>query len=69
MPWTTRSESADSGVFYSIAAGNSGANACNYSPARAGTHDGVMTAAATDSSDQEASWSNYGLAWTSGRPA
>ena len=52
--------SADSGVFYSIAAGNSGANACNYSPARAGTHNGVMTVAATDSFDREASWSNYG---------
>lgn len=52
--------SADSGVFYAIAAGNSGANACNYSPARAGTHDGVLTTAATDSSDREASWSNYG---------
>jgi subtilisin family serine protease len=52
--------SADSGVFYAIAAGNSGANACNYSPARAGTHNGVLTTAATDSSDHEASWSNYG---------
>ncbi|MFZ0789437.1 MAG: S8 family serine peptidase, partial [Chromatiaceae bacterium] len=52
--------SADRGVFYSIAAGNSGANACNYSPARAGTHNGVMTTAATDSTDKEASWSNYG---------
>jgi hypothetical protein len=52
--------SADRGVFYSIAAGNSGANACNYSPARAGTHNGVMTTAATDSIDKEASWSNYG---------
>lgn len=53
-------ESADSGVFYSIAAGNSGANACNYSPARAGTHNGVFTTAAIDSNDNEASWSNYG---------
>lgn len=53
--------SADSGVFYSIAAGNSGADACNSSPARAGMHNGVMTTAATNSSDQEASWSNYGL--------
>lgn len=53
--------SADSGVFYSIAAGNSGADACNSSPARAGMHNGVMTSAATNSSDQEASWSNYGL--------
>lgn len=52
--------SADSGVFYAVAAGNSGANACNYSPARAGTHNGVLTVAATDSSDKEASFSNYG---------
>jgi aqualysin 1 len=52
--------SANSGVFYSVAAGNSGANACNSSPARAGTHNGVMTTAATDSGDREASWSNYG---------
>jgi aqualysin 1 len=52
--------SADSGVFYSIAAGNDGANACNYSPARAGTHHGVTTTAATDSSNRETSWSNYG---------
>lgn len=51
---------ANSGVFISIAAGNSGANACSYSPARAGTHDGVMTVAATDSANKEASWSNYG---------
>lgn len=52
--------SANSGVFYSIAAGNSGANACTYSPARAGTTNGVMTVAATDSNNREASWSNYG---------
>jgi len=52
--------SADSGVFYAIAAGNSGADACNYSPARAGTHNGVMTVAATDSNNKEASWSNFG---------
>jgi subtilisin family serine protease len=53
--------SADSGVFYSVAAGNSGADACSASPARAGTHDGVLTTAATDSSDLEPSWSNYGF--------
>jgi subtilisin family serine protease len=53
-------KSADSGVFYSVAAGNSGANACSQSPARAGTSGGVMTTAATDSNDNEASWSNYG---------
>lgn len=52
--------SANSGVFYAIAAGNSGANACNYSPARAGTTDGVLTVAATDASNHEASFSNYG---------
>ncbi|MBW3563102.1 MAG: S8 family peptidase [Acidobacteria bacterium] len=52
--------SADSGVFYALAAGNDGADACESSPARAGTHDGVMTTAATDSSDSETSWSNYG---------
>jgi aqualysin 1 len=53
-------KSADSGVFYAVAAGNDGANACNYSPARAGTHNGVMTVAATASNDSETSWSNYG---------
>jgi len=54
--------SANSGVFYAIAAGNSGADACNYSPARAGagTNNGIMTVAATDSSNKEASWSNFG---------
>lgn len=52
--------SADSGVFYSIAAGNDGADACNKSPGRAGTHNGVMTTAATDSADKEASFSNFG---------
>jgi subtilisin family serine protease len=54
--------SAAKGVFYAIAAGNSGANACNASPARAGagTNNGIMTVAATDSSEREASWSNYG---------
>ena len=54
--------SAAKGVFYALAAGNDGANACNSSPARAGkgTNNGIMTVAATDSSDREASWSNYG---------
>ena len=55
-------KSAAGGVFYSIAAGNEGDNACNYSPARAGagTNNGIMTVAATDSSDGDPSWSNYG---------
>lgn len=54
--------SAGSGVFYSIAAGNNGADACNASPARAGagTDNGIMTTAATDQSNAEPSWSNYG---------
>jgi aqualysin 1 len=54
--------SAASGVFYSLAAGNEGDLACNHSPARAGagTNNGIMTTAATDSGNREASWSNYG---------
>jgi subtilisin family serine protease len=52
--------SAATGVVYSIAAGNDGTDACTESPARAGTTDGVITVAATDQSDAEASWSNYG---------
>ena len=63
-------KSANSGVFYSIAAGNDGKNACNYSPARAGRtknadgtwnkNNGIMTVAATNKSNGETSWSNYG---------
>jgi serine protease len=55
-------KSAAGGVFYSVAAGNEGANACNYSPARAGagTNNGISTVAATNSSDGETYWSNYG---------
>ncbi len=54
--------SAASGVFYSVAAGNETTNACTKSPARAGagTNNGIMTVAATDSGEKEASWSNYG---------
>jgi subtilisin family serine protease len=54
--------SAASGVFYALAAGNDGADACGSSPARAGagTNNGVLTVAATDSADAEASFSNYG---------
>jgi subtilisin family serine protease len=54
--------SATSDVFYSIAAGNDGDDACNDSPARvgAGDNNGVMTVAATNKQDGEASWSNYG---------
>ena len=54
--------SADRGVFYALAAGNDAANACTKSPARAGagTNNGIMTVAATDKDNKEASWSNYG---------
>lgn len=54
--------SAASGVFYAVAAGNSSANACNSSPARAGagTNNGIATVAATDINNEEASFSNFG---------
>src|SRR5215207_4964662 len=54
--------SAASGIFYSIAAGNDGVDACTQSPARvgAGTNNGIATVAATDTSEAETSWSNYG---------
>jgi subtilisin family serine protease len=54
--------SAASGIVYSIAAGNDGADACNSSPARAGagSDNGIITTAATSSADLETSWSNYG---------
>lgn len=54
--------SAGSGIFYSIAAGNNGAKACNYSPARAGagTNNGIMTTAATNNKNGETAESNYG---------
>ncbi|XP_077990468.1 aqualysin-1-like [Glandiceps talaboti] len=40
-----------------VAAGNSNANACNYSPARAA---GAITIGATDNDDSRASYSNFG---------
>ena len=63
--------SAATGIFYAIAAGNGNPynnnaplNACTTSPASAGYSangvNGIMTAAATDASDVEASFSNYG---------
>ncbi len=52
--------SARSGVFYAVAAGNDGANACFTSPARAGASSGIATVAATNRWDREPYWSNYG---------
>ena len=63
-------KSANSGIFYSIAAGNDGKNACYYSPSRAGRtknadgtwnkNNGIVTVAATNKSNGETSFSNYG---------
>jgi aqualysin 1 len=55
-------ESAASGVFYSLAAGNDGRSACKSSPAMtgAGTNNGILTTAATNQADKEPSWSNFG---------
>jgi subtilisin family serine protease len=52
--------SVNAGFFYAVAAGNSGIDACNESPARLGPINGVMSVAATDINEQEASFSNYG---------
>lgn len=49
--------SINTGVTYAVAAGNSNANACNYSPARAAA---ALTVGATTSSDARSSFSNYG---------
>jgi subtilisin family serine protease len=46
-----------SGVSYSVAAGNSNANACNSSPSRVGT---AITVGATTRTDARASFSNFG---------
>jgi len=55
-------ESAASGVLYALAAGNSGADACTFSPVRtgAGMDNGIVTTAATDVDDQEPAFSNFG---------
>ncbi len=58
---TAVQRSAASGVFYAVAAGNDGADACNSSPARAAASAaGVLAVGATSSSNQSASWSNWG---------
>ncbi len=50
---------ADQGVFFSLAAGNDGADANNYSPARV-EYNRVYTISAIDDADYFASWSNWG---------
>ena len=54
--------SVASGIVYAIAAGNTGSNSCLISPSRAGggTNNGIITVAATDRSDNEPGFSNFG---------
>jgi YD repeat-containing protein len=54
---TAVQNSIGSGVTYAIAAGNSSANACNGSPARVAA---AITVGASDSSDRQATFSNFG---------
>lgn len=49
---------ADQGIYFSIAAGNDGADANSYSPARV-EHNNVWTISATDENDSFASFSNW----------
>jgi subtilisin family serine protease len=49
--------SIDAGVTYAVAGGNDGTDACTKSPARL---PDAITVGATDSSDKQASFSNYG---------
>jgi subtilisin family serine protease len=51
------SSSIEKGVVYAVAAGNSSADACSYSPARAAN---AITVGATTSTDARASYSNFG---------
>lgn len=50
---------AGNGIKFALAAGNDGANANNYSPARF-NHANVSTVSAIGGNDCRASWSNYG---------
>jgi subtilisin family serine protease len=54
---TAVANSIADGVTYAVAAGNSNANACNYSPAAT---PAAITVGATDSNDARASFSNWG---------
>lgn len=54
---TAVSNSIKAGITYAVAAGNSGADACRYSPAKVST---AITVGASTSTDQRASYSNYG---------
>jgi aqualysin 1 len=54
---TAVNNSINDGVTYAIAAGNSNANACNYSPARAAN---AITVGSTTTTDARSSFSNFG---------
>jgi hypothetical protein len=54
---TAVNNSINSGVTYAIAAGNSNANACNFSPARVAA---AITVGATTTTDARSSFSNFG---------
>lgn len=54
---TAANNLSNAGVFVAVAAGNSNANACNYSPASAANVTSVMS---STSSDAKSSFSNYG---------
>jgi subtilisin family serine protease len=54
---TAVNNSINSGVTYAIAAGNSNANACNFSPARVAA---AITVGATTMTDARSSFSNFG---------
>ena len=54
---TAVANSIADGVTYAVAAGNSNANACNYSPARTAA---ALTIGSTTSTDTRSSFSNYG---------
>jgi subtilisin family serine protease len=54
---TAANNLANAGVFLAVAAGNNGADACNYSPASASA---ATTVGSTTSTDARSSFSNYG---------
>jgi hypothetical protein len=51
---------AAAGVTFALASGNSNANACNSSPARRGTVNGVISTNASTITDARSSFSNFG---------
>ena len=56
---TAEKRAADLGIRFSLAAGNSGADADGYSPAAAGDHINVNTVSAVDNTYQMAGFSNW----------